>query len=155
MNSCDNNSEAVARCLGFFTRHIDMNSLNARDHLEESLRVGGSRRGIWMRARMGCMSNNGGSHSANSMATIPSDQTSDYSQSYARLVVRCHSNTDTAYSIMSPVEPIRFAQESLTTISSIHARISTPVDALAVKRSEKSIPFFPLTLLLFFVQFTP
>ena len=57
-------------------RHSEMKSLNSRVQSDGLVSVGGGFLGIWNKARMGCSSARGGSPSANSIAVIPKDQTS-------------------------------------------------------------------------------
>lgn len=75
-NGCRSNFLANGRRSISFTRHSDMKSHNSMEYVSGLARFGGGFLGIWKRARIGCISDIGGSPSANSMAVIPIDQTS-------------------------------------------------------------------------------
>lgn len=64
-------SAAVARSLGFLTRHLETKSVNSGDHLSGSRNEGGGLVGIINIALIGWMSPYGGLPSAISRAVIP------------------------------------------------------------------------------------
>ena len=76
IKGCSASSDIVGLSSKFFTRHSEMKSRKTCDQAVGSLTVGGGFLGIWKRALIGWISDKGGSLSANSIATIPRDQTS-------------------------------------------------------------------------------
>lgn len=75
-NGCSLNSPANGRCSKSFTKHSAMKSVSCGEYISGFFNEGGGFLGIWKSARMGCNSDRGGSPSANSIAVMPIDQTS-------------------------------------------------------------------------------